>query len=133
MNFYLCRAVAVEDAQQPSGGAQPIPILDRAAECMPQFFPMNGAFGRNFEPAARIRCHIRSAGHDTPVVVTGGVHGFQQAEQILSEDNGDIVGFARQALADPDWFLKVRLGRGDENIVCEYTNYCEALTRSTCR
>ena len=37
------------------------------------------------------------------------------------------IGAARQCLADPDWFLKVRLGRGAEAVVCEYTNYCEAL------
>ncbi|MBT6139947.1 MAG: NADH:flavin oxidoreductase, partial [Rhodospirillaceae bacterium] len=33
----------------------------------------------------------------------------------------------RQSLADPDWFLKLRLGAGDEIRVCEYTNYCEGL------
>ncbi|MYF06766.1 MAG: NADH:flavin oxidoreductase, partial [Rhodospirillaceae bacterium] len=39
----------------------------------------------------------------------------------------DIVGIARQALADPDFFLKVRAGCGGEVRVCEYTNYCEGL------
>jgi hypothetical protein len=34
---------------------------------------------------------------------------------------------ARQALADPDWFRKVRAGRGAEVRLCLYTNYCEAL------
>lgn len=37
------------------------------------------------------------------------------------------MGFARQALADPDWFLKVRLGRGSAVRLCKYTNYCEVL------
>ncbi|MBA2257622.1 MAG: NADH:flavin oxidoreductase, partial [Acidobacteria bacterium] len=36
-------------------------------------------------------------------------------------------GAARQSLADPDWFLKMRLGRGDEVRRCCYTNYCEGL------
>ena len=130
MNFLsLSRGGRFEDAQQPSVGAAAYPYTGPSGyECMPQYYSdEQGPFGRNFEPAARIREAIRAAGHETPVVVTGGVHGFQQAEEILSKDNGDIVGFARQALADPDWFLKVRLGRGEENIVCEYTNYCEAL------
>jgi 2,4-dienoyl-CoA reductase-like NADH-dependent reductase (Old Yellow Enzyme family) len=70
---------------------------------------------------------VRSAGLATPVVVSGGIHGFAQAEAILADEQADIVGFARQALADPDWFRKVRLGRGVEIRVCEYTNYCEAL------
>ena len=39
----------------------------------------------------------------------------------------DIVGFARQALADPDWFRKVRSGHGAQVRTCLYTNYCEAL------
>ena len=39
----------------------------------------------------------------------------------------DIVGAARQSLADPDWFKKILLGRGSEVRVCEYTNYCEGL------
>ena len=38
-----------------------------------------------------------------------------------------IRGAARQSLADPDWFLKLKLGKGDQVRVCEYTNYCEGL------
>ena len=49
------------------------------------------------------------------------------AEAILVEGKADIVGAARQSLADPDWFRKVRLGRGDEVRRCTFTNYCEAL------
>ena len=63
----------------------------------------------------------------TPVVVTGGVHGFAQAEELLASDRADVVGFARQSLADPDWFTKVRSGHGDAVNVCIYANYCEAL------
>ena len=44
----------------------------------------------------------------------GGMHTFGQAEGLLAEDKADIVGFARQALADPDWFEKVRLGYGEQ-------------------
>lgn len=34
---------------------------------------------------------------------------------------------ARQSLADPDWFRKVRLGRGPDVRRCTFTNYCEGL------
>ena len=48
-----------------------------------------------------------------------------------------MIGAARQTLADPDWFLKMREGRGDEIRRCQYTNYCEALDAKhkqvTCR
>ncbi len=68
-----------------------------------------------------------TAGFDTPIVVTGGIHAFDQAEAILAAGAADIVGAARQTLADPDWFRKIRLGLGDEVRRCSFTNYCEAL------
>ena len=125
----LSRGGKFEDAKQPAIGAAAYPYTGPSGyECMPQYYSDDkGPFGRNVEPAARIRKAVRDAGHRTPVVVTGGMHGFEQAENVLSRGSADIVGFARQALADPDWFLKVRTGRGAEAIVCEYTNYCEAL------
>ena len=55
------------------------------------------------------------------------LHGFEQAESLLAENKADVVGFARQALADPDWFEKVRLGHGGEVLLCRYSNYCEGL------
>jgi 2,4-dienoyl-CoA reductase-like NADH-dependent reductase (Old Yellow Enzyme family) len=86
-----------------------------------------GPFGRNVPLSAHIRAAVRAAGHETPIVVSGGIHGFDQAEAILAAGQADIVGAARQSLADPDWFLKVRLGRGAEVRRCTFTNYCEAL------
>tara|TARA_B100000686_G_scaffold345126_1_gene429081 strand:- start:401 stop:1858 length:1458 start_codon:yes stop_codon:yes gene_type:complete len=125
----LSRGGKFEDAKQPAVGAAAYPYTGPSGyECMPQYISdERGPFGRNVEPAAQIRGAVRAAGFDTPIVVTGGIHGFAQAEELLASDKADIVGFARQSLADPDWFLKVLLGRGDEVVVCEYTNYCEAL------
>jgi dimethylglycine catabolism A len=40
------------------------------------------------------------------------------------------VAAARQSLADPDWFRKIRLGRGDEVRRCLFTNYCEGLDQA---
>ena len=125
----LSRGGRFEDARQPAVGSAAYPYTGPSGyECMPQYVSdARGPFGRNVEPAAAIRAAIRAAGQATPVVVTGGIHGFEQAEGLLRDGKADIVGFARQSLADPDWFIKVRLGRGDEVVVCEYTNYCEAL------
>ena len=39
----------------------------------------------------------------------------------------DVVGAARQSLADPDWFANVLEGQGTQVRRCKYTNYCEAL------
>ena len=116
----------------PSGGTTEDAVYPYTGpsgyECMPQFISdRRGPFGRNVEAVARVRAAVRGAGLATPVIVTGGIHGFRQAEQIRARGQADIIGLARQSLADPDWFRKVRLGRGDEVRVCEYTNYCEAL------
>ena len=61
------------------------------------------------------------------MVTSGGIYGFEQAEAILEAGEADMVASARQTLADPDWFLKMTLGRGHEVRRCEFTNYCEAL------
>ena len=46
---------------------------------------------------------------------------------MLKEGECDIIAAARQSLADPDWFLKMRAGRGSDIRRCQFTNYCEAL------
>jgi 2,4-dienoyl-CoA reductase-like NADH-dependent reductase (Old Yellow Enzyme family) len=79
---------------------------------------------------AAIKSVVNKAGFNTPIVATGGISTFEQAEQILRNRQADIVGMARQALADPDWFVKIKLGRGDEVRRCTYTNYCEALDQA---
>ena len=86
-----------------------------------------GPFGRNVSPASRIRTAVRDAGHETPIVVAGGIHSFAQAEEILASGGADVIASARQSLADPDWFLKLRLGRGSDIRGCCFTNYCEGL------
>jgi 2,4-dienoyl-CoA reductase-like NADH-dependent reductase (Old Yellow Enzyme family) len=131
----LSRGGKFEDAKQPAIGWSAYPYTGPSGyECMPQYVSdTRGPFGRNIDPTAAIRAAVRAAGYATPVIVTGGIHGFDQAEALLAEGKADVVGLARQSLADPDWFEKVRLGYGAEVRVCEYTNYCEALTRSTTR
>ena len=86
-----------------------------------------GPFGRNVPLAAAIRRAVRAAGHETPVVTSGGIFSFEQAEGILERGEADCVAAARQSLADPDWFRKVRLGLGHLVRRCEFTNYCEGL------
>ena len=125
----LSRGGKFEDAKQPKVGAASYPYTGRSGyECMPQYISDKiGPFGRNIPATAAVRKAVRDAGFDTPVVLAGGIHGFQQAEQALENGDGDIIASARQAIADPDWFLKTRLGLGDEVRVCIYSNYCEAL------
>jgi 2,4-dienoyl-CoA reductase-like NADH-dependent reductase (Old Yellow Enzyme family) len=125
----LSRGGKFEDASQPKVGEAAYPYTGRSGyECMPSYYSdAIGPFGRNNEAATRIRAKIRGAGFDTPIVLSGGMHHFDQAESALNSGAADIVGFARQALADPDWFAKVRAGEGNKVRTCIYTNYCEAL------
>lgn len=125
----LSRGGKFEDAAQPKPGWAAYPYTGSSGyECMPSYISdEQGPFGRNFGPVADIREAIRQAGFETPVVVAGGIHGFEQAEAALSAGVADIIGAARQSLADPDWFLKLRMGLGDQVNVCEYTNSCEGL------
>lgn len=135
----LSRGGKFEDAKQPRVGWPAYPYTGRSGwECMPTVLAdRRGPFGRNVEPTRVIRQAIRAAGFDTPVVVCGGIHSFEQAERILAAGDADIVGSARQALADPDWFQKVRAGRGAEVRRCTFSNYCEGLDQMhkqvTCR
>jgi len=125
----LSRGGKFEDARQPPIGWAVYPYTGPSGwECMPTTLSdARGPFGRNVPPAAKVRAAIRRSGLTTPVVVSGGIHEFDQAEDILSRGDADVVGAARQSLADPDWFLKIRLGRGAEVRRCSFTNYCEGL------
>src|SRR5206468_3996222 len=79
--------------------------------CMPTVISdERGPFGRNVPLAAAIRAAVRAAGHATPVVTSGGIFAFEQAEAILRRGEPDFVAAARQTLAEPDGFRKIRLG-----------------------
>ena len=118
-----------EDAKQPKIGEAVYPYTGESGyECMPTVLSdARGPFGRNVPLAAAIRRAVRDAGHATPVVTSGGISTFEQAEGILERGEADCVAAARQTLADPDWFMKIRLGYGHLVRRCEFTNYCEGL------
>ena len=121
-----------EDAQQPKVGQAVYPYTGKSGyECMPTTLSDEiGPFGRNVPQVAAIKRAVNAAGFNTPIVASGGITTFEQAEGILRRGEADLAGLARQALADPDWFMKVRLGRGEEIRRCTYTNYCEALDQA---
>jgi 2,4-dienoyl-CoA reductase-like NADH-dependent reductase (Old Yellow Enzyme family) len=118
-----------DDALQPKVGEAVYPYTGQSGyECMPTVHSdERGPFGRNIGLAAGIRAAVREAGFITPVVAAGGIASFELAEGVLARGEADIVAAARQSLADPDWWLKLRTGRGAEIRRCKFTNYCEAL------
>jgi 2,4-dienoyl-CoA reductase-like NADH-dependent reductase (Old Yellow Enzyme family) len=128
-----------DDAKQPKVGEAAYPYTGPSGhECMPTVrIDEKGPFGRNLPLSAAIRARVRAAGFATPVVGAGGINSFELAEAALARGDCDIVAAARQSLADPDWFRKMELGRGEEIRRCIYTNYCEGLDqkhrRVTCQ
>jgi 2,4-dienoyl-CoA reductase-like NADH-dependent reductase (Old Yellow Enzyme family) len=82
-----------EDAKQPRVGEAAYPYTGPSGhECMPAVrSDARGPFGRNVPLAAAIRAAVRAAGMTTPVVTSGGICDFAQAEQILLEGSADIV------------------------------------------
>ncbi|MBM4357782.1 MAG: NADH:flavin oxidoreductase [Deltaproteobacteria bacterium] len=118
-----------EDAAQPRIGEAAYPYTGRSGwECMPTIrADERGPFGRNIPRQAAVRRAVRAAGYATPVVLCGGIASFEQAEAHLRAGDGDVIGAARQSLADPDWFRKIRSGFATSVRRCTYSNYCEAL------
>ena len=118
-----------DDAKQPKVGWAAYPYTGQSGyECMPSYISDSfGPFGRNINPVAHIRDSLAAKDLMVPCITAGGIHSFMQAESILEKEQADIVGFARQSLADPDWFEKVRLGHGAQATLCRFSNYCEGL------
>jgi len=83
--------------------------------------------GLNVYLAAGIRGELRARGLEVPVVATGKIRTPELAESILREGRADLIGMARQLLADPDWPRKVRAGQQDTVVPCVYNNVCKAL------
>jgi 2,4-dienoyl-CoA reductase-like NADH-dependent reductase (Old Yellow Enzyme family) len=121
-----------EDAKQPKVGEAIYPYTGPSGlACMPTVKSTRATqqplFGRNLPLSRAIRTAVRAAGLTVPIVGSGALNGFEIAERALREGDCDMVAAARQSLADPDWWLKMELGRGAEIRRCIYTNYCEGL------
>jgi 2,4-dienoyl-CoA reductase-like NADH-dependent reductase (Old Yellow Enzyme family) len=126
-----------EDAKQPKVGEAIYPYTGRSGlECMPTMKLVRDEsrgdahavpFGRNLPLSRAIRDAVRAAGFTTPIVGSGAINSFELAESALARGDCDLVAAARQSLADPDWWLKMELGRGKEVRRCIYTNYCEGF------
>jgi 2,4-dienoyl-CoA reductase-like NADH-dependent reductase (Old Yellow Enzyme family) len=125
----LSRGGKFEDAKQPRVGWARYPYTGPSGyECMPTVrSDERGPFGRNRAATLAVREAVRATGCGTPVVMSGGISTFEQAEELIRSGVADIVASARQSLADPDWFRKLRLGLGGEVRRCVFTNYCEGL------
>lgn len=125
----LSRGGKFDDAKLPKPGEAVYPYTGPSGyECMPTIYSdSKGPFGRNLADCARIRSALHSEGLAVPIIAAGGFCSFSQMESALAQGQADIIAAARQSMADPDWWEKLRQGKGDTVRRCSFTNYCEAL------
>lgn len=77
--------------------------------------------------AAEIKAHLLAQGLKTPIAIAGKLSDPEDAERALESGSTDIVGVARGLLADPAWANKVKSGRIDDIVQCDYCNVCKQL------
>ena len=86
----LSKGGKFEDAQQPKVGQAVYPYTGQSGyECMPTVLSdETGPFGRSVPLVAAIKRAVNEAGFKTPIVATGGISTFEQAEAILQQRPG---------------------------------------------
>jgi len=120
----ISRGGKFEDAKQPLVGEAMYPYTGHSGHtCIPR--RKNDPFGVNAPLAAGIRAAVRAAGFVTPVVASGKIVTFDQAEGVLRDGQADLVGMARALLADPDLPLKWRAGADAQVRSCVFCPFCE--------
>jgi 2,4-dienoyl-CoA reductase (NADPH2) len=93
--------------------------------------------GRNASPTKRAKmgtfvnlAEAIKKSVSVPVMAVGRINLPEVAESILKEGKADLIGVARQLLADPFWPQKIKEGRADEVVACKSCNTCFIPMRS---
>jgi 2,4-dienoyl-CoA reductase-like NADH-dependent reductase (Old Yellow Enzyme family) len=60
-------------------------------------------------------------------VMCPNIHRPSTAEKVIAEEKADIALIGRGLLADPEWALKAREGRGKDIVHCIFCNTCLGL------
>jgi dimethylglycine catabolism A len=120
----ISRGGKFEDAQQPPVGEAMYPYTGHSGhKCIPR--GKKDPFGVNAYLAAGIRAAVRAAGVPVPVVASGKIHTFDQAESLLRAGQADLIGMARALLADPDLPRKWKAGLDEQARACVFCPFCE--------
>jgi 2,4-dienoyl-CoA reductase-like NADH-dependent reductase (Old Yellow Enzyme family) len=120
----ISRGGKFDDAKQPPVGESAYPYTGHSGlMCIPR--ERKDPFGVNTHLATGIREAVRAAEFGIPVITTGKIVTFAQAEAILREERADLVGMARALLADPDLPRKWLAGVDRETRACVFCPYCE--------
>lgn len=120
----VSRGGKFEDARQPRVGEAAYPYTGHSGHrCIPR--SPHDPFGVNLHLAAGIREALRAEGLATPVVTSGKIASFAQAEAVLERQRADLVGMARALLADPDLPRKWLAGEDAGVRTCVFCPFCE--------
>lgn len=120
----ISRGGKFEDAKQPAVGEAMYPYTGHSGHtCIPR--KKGEPWGVNVPLATAIRGAVRGAGFTIPVVTSGRIWRFEQAESILAAERADVVGMARAILADPDLPRKWAAGLDTAVRECVFCPYCE--------
>jgi 2,4-dienoyl-CoA reductase (NADPH2) len=88
-----------------------------------------GARPQGFEVEGATR--VKAAVGDLPVLAVGRITTPEMAEELVASGKVDIVGMARQFMADADWARKAQQGAPEDIRPCVGTNWCAASTQKT--
>lgn len=120
----ISRGGKFEDALQPPVGEAMYPYTGHSGQrCIPR--RKGDPPGVNAYLAAGIREAVRAQGFTIPVVASGKIHTFAQAEGLLRGGQADLIGMARALLADPDLPRKWQAGAADALRACVFCPFCE--------
>jgi 2,4-dienoyl-CoA reductase-like NADH-dependent reductase (Old Yellow Enzyme family) len=120
----ISRGGKFDDAKQPPVGEAMYPYTGHSgAACIPR--RKSDPFGVNTYLATGVREAVRAAGFRIPIVTSGKIHTFEQAESVLREERADLVGMARALLAEPDLPRKWLAGADRQVRACVFCPYCE--------
>jgi 2,4-dienoyl-CoA reductase (NADPH2) len=93
-------------------------------------FGTSGAKPAGYEVADTAR--LKAAVGALPVIAVGRITTPEIGEEIVATGKADMIGMARQLIADPMWVRKAEEGRADDIRPCVGSNYCVATqARST--
>ena len=110
------------------GMTRHLPLFMKAGVFFSKYF-LETAF-RYYEGFNMKGVHAIKTISEKPVICTGGFQTLEVMEGILQRDEGDLFGFARQLICDPEFANKLRDGRIAEIKKCTYCNKCVAFVGS---
>ncbi len=71
-------------------------------------------------PFADLQAQLRTAAAGVPIVASSRIVTPEQAEHIVAHGKADMVGLCRALIADPEWPLKAREGRAEDNFTSKH-------------